>query len=160
VGLEPRAQSRARDRAHEPIDLVAVAQKQEQRDALCTEARSDLRRGVDIELDDLDVPGVIACECLDIMRQGPHQAAQRSTTTGSDDSTALSNVVASASTIHGSTVWQKPQCGTPDALIGTRLRLRQFVHAMVVAWVMGVIPGAGAWPAPPEIGVVASVSRG
>jgi hypothetical protein len=67
------------------------------------------------------------------MRHGPHQAAQKSTRTGSEESIALSNVAASASTIQGSAVWQKPQRGTPGALTGNRLRLPQLVHAIVAA---------------------------
>jgi hypothetical protein len=70
------------------------------------------------------------------MRQGPHQAAQKSTSTGSDESIALANVALSASTIQGSGVWQNPHRGTPSELSGTRLRLPQFVHVTVVARLM------------------------
>jgi hypothetical protein len=67
------------------------------------------------------------------MRQGAHHAAQQSTRTGNEDSTAASNVLGSASTIQGSTVWQKPHRGTPGALTGKRLGLPQFVHLVVEA---------------------------
>ena len=75
------------------------------------------------------------------MRHGPHHAAQKSTRTGSDESTALSKEAASASTIQGRAVWQKPQRGTPCPPGGTRLRLPQFVQAIVAALVMGVVAG-------------------
>src|SRR6185436_8315841 len=94
------------------------------------------------------------------MRHGPHQAAQKSTSTGSEESTALSNVDASASTIQGRGEWQKPQRGAPAAPTGRRLRLPQFVQEMTSARVMtagarGAVPDV----APQEVGGCAAVSR-
>ena len=75
--LEPRAQTWPRDRADEPVDLVAIAQQQQQRDALGAEARGDLGSGVDVELDDLDVTGVVARHLLDEWREHAARAAPR-----------------------------------------------------------------------------------
>ena len=85
------------------------------------------------------------------MRQGPHQAAQKSTSTGSEESTAPSNVDPSASTIQGSAVWQKPQRGAPRA-VGRRLRLPQFVQEMRRRGVMTAWPRALARLASREVG--------
>jgi hypothetical protein len=76
------------------------------------------------------------------MRQGAHHAAQQSTKTGSEESTAASNVPASASTIQGSALWQKPHRGMPGALPGKRLGLPQFVHLVVEAECMWLKAGA------------------
>ena len=66
------------------------------------------------------------------MRHGPHQGAHRSTTTGTDARSATSAKVSSpASTIQGSGLWQWPQCGTPEAVAGTRFLRPQFGHRTI-----------------------------
>src|SRR5262249_10575526 len=63
------------------------------------------------------------------MRQGPHQGAHKSTTTGILAASATSaKVASSASAIHGSASWHVPQRGVPAAAVGTRLVLPQCPH--------------------------------
>jgi hypothetical protein len=63
------------------------------------------------------------------IRQGPHQGAHKSTTTGILAASATSpKVASSASAIHGSASWHLPQRGVPAAAAGTRLVWPQCPH--------------------------------
>jgi hypothetical protein len=66
------------------------------------------------------------------MRHGPHHGAQKSTSTGTDEVISCSNVSAPASTIHGSSVSQALQRGTPDGLARTRFFVPQLGQVMIV----------------------------
>src|SRR4051812_4382811 len=91
------------------------------------------------------------------IRHGPHHAAQKSTSTGIAASIAASKLLESAFTIHGSTVWQTLQRGTPDAATGTRLRVRQLVQAMIAT---SAIPSpSAAGRALLELGLLAALVR-
>lgn len=76
------------------------------------------------------------------MRQGPHQVAHRSTSTGTGDRSATSPKSASpASVIHGRCSWQFPHLGRPSPTAGTRLRFPQCGQVTTVLWsVPAVIP--------------------
>ena len=62
---KPCLQLRQRRGSDQPIALGAVLDQDEQRDALHAVAAGDRRCVVDVELDDLQVPGVLAAETLD-----------------------------------------------------------------------------------------------
>src|SRR4051794_29676280 len=67
------------------------------------------------------------------IRQGPHQVAHRSTSTGTGACSATSAKSSSpALAIQGRFWWQFPHLGTPSAAAGTRLRLPQCGQAMVL----------------------------
>ena len=66
------------------------------------------------------------------MRHGPHQGAQKSTSTGTDALISSSKLSGAASTIQGSSVWQTLQRGTPDGLGRTRFFLPQLGQATIV----------------------------
>src|SRR3984957_7276603 len=66
------------------------------------------------------------------MRHGPHQGAQKSTKTGSDDVISGSKLSAVASTIHGRLAWQAAHRGTPVGVDRTRFFLPQPGQAMTV----------------------------
>ena len=66
------------------------------------------------------------------MRQGPHQGAQKSTSTGTDATISSSKPPASVSTIHGSGAWQTLQRGLPSARGRTRFFVPQFRQVMIV----------------------------
>jgi hypothetical protein len=78
----------------------------------------------------LPASSVASCSSAGLtMRHGPHQGAHRSTSTGTDGASAIAAKVSSpASTIHGSGLWQLPQCGVPFATAGTRFRRPQCGH--------------------------------
>jgi hypothetical protein len=66
------------------------------------------------------------------IRHGPHQGAQKSTSTGTAAcSTTSANVASPASVIQGSGSWQLPQRGVPAATAGTRLRRPQLGHLVM-----------------------------
>src|SRR5690349_3415850 len=66
------------------------------------------------------------------MRHGPHQGAQKSTSTGvGDRSTTCVKLSSPASTIHGNGRWHAAQAGAPEAEAGTRLRFRQCGQATI-----------------------------
>jgi hypothetical protein len=67
------------------------------------------------------------------MRHGPHQGAQKSTSTGTDEVISTSKDACVASTIHGSSVWHTLHRGTPDGVGRTRFFVPQLVQAMTVA---------------------------
>src|SRR6185295_15842021 len=69
----------------------------------------------------------------EIMRHGPHQSAQKSTTTGTDAVVSSANVPSSASTTHGSACLHDAHRGWPLATAPTRLRVSQFGQRMIVA---------------------------
>src|SRR3954471_11578930 len=71
------------------------------------------------------------------MRHGAHHGAQKSTKTGTDATISESKLPASASTIHGSGVWQTLQRGTPSGWERIRLRVAQLVHVTIVAAING-----------------------
>src|SRR4029077_8668960 len=63
----------------------------------------------------------------DTIRQGPHQGAQKSTSTGSALCSTTAEYSASPLSVSQGSVWpQLPQCGTPPAAGGTRFVLPQF----------------------------------
>jgi hypothetical protein len=79
------------------------------------------------------------------MRHGPHQGAQKSTRTGTEESSSSSNVAGPASTIHGSRVWQTLQRGTPDGLGRIRFLVPQLGQVMIVLCCgITFLPGRGA----------------
>ncbi len=65
-------------------------------------------------------------------RHGPHQGAQKSTKTGSDDVISRSKLSAVASTIHGRSAWQAAHRGTPVGVDRTRFFLPQVGQAVTV----------------------------
>jgi hypothetical protein len=65
------------------------------------------------------------------MRQGPHHGAQKSTSTGTEASSSVSNVWGGASTIQGRFVWQLLQRGTPLAVGRTRFLVPQLAQAII-----------------------------
>jgi hypothetical protein len=58
--LEELADPRLGHRTDHAVDLLAVAQQDERRNALDPEARSDLRGAINVELDHLQLAGVLA----------------------------------------------------------------------------------------------------
>ncbi len=66
------------------------------------------------------------------MRQGPHHGAQKSTSAGTEEAISCSNVSAPASTIHGNSVWQTLQRGTPVVVGRIRFLVPQLAHATIV----------------------------
>src|SRR5271165_3237409 len=66
------------------------------------------------------------------MRHGPHQGAQKSTSTGSEEEISCSKVSGLASTIQGSSVWQTLQRGTPEGIARTRFLVAQLGQVMIV----------------------------
>jgi hypothetical protein len=71
------------------------------------------------------------------MRHGPHQGAQKSTSTGTEAVISSSNESLVASTIQGSSVWQTLHRGTPEAVGRTRFFVPQLGHEMTVP-VLGI----------------------
>ena len=67
-----------------------------------------------------------------IIRHGPHHAAQKSTTTGTDAVVSAVNVPASASTTHGTVDLHRGHRGTPYEIGPTRLRALQVGQPMMV----------------------------
>ncbi len=67
----------------------------------------------------------------EIIRQGPHHAAQKSTTTGTDAVVSAVNVAVSRSTTQGRVALHRGQRGTPWAIGATRLRALQFGQLMI-----------------------------
>ena len=68
-----------------------------------------------------------------MVRQGPHQGAQRSTSTGSLVVTAASKSSSPAATSHGRSRWHEPQRGVPDAATGTRFLVPHDGQAVICA---------------------------
>lgn len=69
-------------------------------------------------------------------RQGPHHTAQKSTSTGTGDSSAISvKSLSSASTIHGNSWWQFAHLGRPLALEGTRFGLPHRGQAVTLPFI-------------------------
>src|SRR5271169_3679489 len=66
------------------------------------------------------------------MRQGPHQGAQKSTSTGTEDVISASKLAAVASTVHGRLVWQTLHRGTPVEFGRTRFFVPQLGQAVIV----------------------------
>src|ERR1700704_4970736 len=85
-----------------------------------------------LTLTSLILPGMSLAICSttgETTRQGPHQGAQKSTSTGSvlcSTTAGKSGSLASAS--QGSAAPHEPQCGTPLAAGRTRFVLPQFEH--------------------------------
>src|SRR3954447_16223985 len=67
------------------------------------------------------------------MRHGAHHVAQKSTKTGTEAAISVSKLWASASTIHGSAVWQTLQRGTPVGCERIRLRAPQLGQVTIGA---------------------------
>src|ERR1035437_1586641 len=65
----------------------------------------------------------------EIIRHGPHHAAQKSTTTGTEVVVSAANVSVFASTTHGSADLHRGHRGTPRAIGPTRLRALQVGQA-------------------------------
>ena len=90
------------------------------------------------------VRSVASCSSAGLtMRHGPHQVAQKSTSTGIDARSATAaKSLSAASAIHGSECRQLPHRGTPSATDGTRLRLPQCgqVTTVLRATTSAVIP--------------------
>ena len=59
---EPLLERRTRKRTDDPVDLVPVADYDQERDRLGADARSEPGVGVDVDLDDLHPSGVLAGE--------------------------------------------------------------------------------------------------
>jgi hypothetical protein len=68
--------------------------------------------------------------------QGPHQGAQKSITTGTEAAISDSKVSLSASTSHGSRLWQTAQRGTPSPAGRSRFFLPQFGQVTIDAGTM------------------------
>src|SRR3954463_16595590 len=66
------------------------------------------------------------------MRHGAHHGAQKSTKTGTEATISVSKLWASASTTHGSAVWQTLQRGTPVGCERIRWRVPKFGHVTMV----------------------------
>src|ERR1700744_4736292 len=73
--FQPPAQRLRRHRACEAVDLGAVAEQHEERDAADLEPLGELWRRVDIDLDNLQTPGVLAADALDGRRDHATWAA-------------------------------------------------------------------------------------
>jgi hypothetical protein len=127
-GGESLLERGARQGADDSVDLLSVADDDEQRDRLCAESYGELRIGVDVDLYTLRCP---ACRLArssstgEIIRHGPHQAAQKSTTTGTEAVVSSANVVVSVSTTHGSADLHTGQRGVPCGMGPTRFRAPQ-----------------------------------
>jgi hypothetical protein len=68
----------------------------------------------------------------DTIRHGPHQGAQKSTSTGTDAVISAPKRSALASTIQGSLAWQTLQLGTPLLTARTRFLVAQLGQAMTL----------------------------
>ncbi len=68
------------------------------------------------------------------MRHGPHQGAQKSTSTGTEEVISWSKDAAVASTIHGSSVWHTLQRGTPELVAATLFFVPHCEHLTIVLW--------------------------
>ncbi|MEA2158939.1 MAG: hypothetical protein QOD66_1319 [Solirubrobacteraceae bacterium] len=66
------------------------------------------------------------------MRHGPHQVAQKSTSTGTEAVISSPKPAAVASTIHGRSVWQTLHRGTPEGTGRTRFLAPQFGQETIV----------------------------
>jgi hypothetical protein len=73
----------------------------------------------------------------EIIRHGPHHAAQKSTTTGTEAVVSAVNVSVSASTTHGSVDLHSGHRGTPWTIGPTRLRALQVGQPMTVIITQG-----------------------
>jgi hypothetical protein len=77
----------------------------------------------------------------EIIRHGPHHAAQKSTTTGTEAVVSATNVSPSASTTQGSVDLHRGHRGIPRAIGPTRLRALQVGQPMIVT-ITRLEPGA------------------
>jgi hypothetical protein len=68
----------------------------------------------------------------EIIRHGPHHAAQKSTTTGTDEVVSAVKVPLFPSTTQGRLDLHRGHRGTPWAIGATRLRALQFGQLMIV----------------------------
>jgi hypothetical protein len=121
--------------AEDPVDLFPAPDHDQQRDRLRAEPRGESRIRVHIDLYDLQVPRVTLARSSstgEIIRHGPHHAAQKSTTTGTHAAVSAVNVPVSASTTHGSADLHRGHRGAPCAIGPTRLRASHVGQPIIV----------------------------
>jgi hypothetical protein len=121
-------------RTDDSVDLVPVVDHDQERDRLGAEARSECGLASTSTLTTLSCPACRPARSSstgEIIRQGPHHAAQKSTTTGTEALVSAANVSVSASTNHGSSDLYLGQRGNPEAIGPTRLCASQLGQTMM-----------------------------